>query len=187
MSENDARYAKQAAELLPCVSGYDLECNSRAVNKCESCKRQPAIAAALKAHWDEAEHYRIEASNVYLANENLQEQLAAAQGEIAALKARIAEQDEQMDRADKHTAEIMVKLEAAEREVEQVQSLHDECFNKLVDVENERDAAYMAGLEAAFIMAKTVDDAPSSDQLCVAFDEFFNDLQALIDAKKGQP
>ncbi len=52
-------------------------------------------------------------------NRALEDERAKAdelRGEVARLKARIAEQDGQTDRADEHTANIMQALEAAERE-----------------------------------------------------------------------
>ncbi len=49
-------------------------------------------------------------------NRALEDERANEADEVARLKARIAEQDEQTDRADEHTANIMQALEAAERE-----------------------------------------------------------------------
>jgi len=42
------KYYDQAERLLPCTSGFDLECNTLSKQRCEFCTRRPAVAAALR-------------------------------------------------------------------------------------------------------------------------------------------
>jgi len=69
------------------------------------------LKAELEAHYKEAEHYRIEASNVYLANEELQEQVAETpQADHWRRKA-----DHFLERAKKAEAELKAAREQLAR------------------------------------------------------------------------
>lgn len=73
-----------------------------------------ALAKARRESWEEAEHYRIEASNVYLRNEELETQLGEANKEIQRLKA-VMESDE--IRFDNHISAMKSQLAEARQEL----------------------------------------------------------------------
>lgn len=95
------QYDEQAAKLLPCTSGTDLECNASSRSKCESCRRRPAVAAALREHKAEVERLRaeIERAQNYNAQsmyerDDLRAKLAEAEKERGEYKAAWARRGE---------------------------------------------------------------------------------------------
>lgn len=105
MSEDDV-YDKQAAELLPCIgqgwiSSNEMLCPPE-LPSCYACVNRPVVAAALREQGEEIERLK-ELDRIGRENhDRLVADNACLKAEIIKLKARIAEQDEQLEAALNH-------------------------------------------------------------------------------------
>lgn len=160
MTDHEAK-AKAIVEKLVEEVGDHGWVRSVDVEKCLAA----ALAENAKADYDEAEHYRIEASNVYLANENLQAELAQLRAKLAEAEKPLLSESDLIEYYKTQMVEHRENAIANRKRAEQAEA--------------ERDAAYVQGLERAkeIIRAGNYDHDSIGAGLCVA-------IQAEIDKAK---